>query len=102
MEISRQAMKSFVDRLNAANGGTLEQFWYFNGKGYGDDFTYHPLGGAVYGLASDTTGRLKGYSNLYCLDGAAMPGFSCCANPALTIAALAERNMEKILAEDFS
>jgi choline dehydrogenase-like flavoprotein len=31
-----------------------------------------------------------------------MPGFSCCANPALTIAALAERAMEKILQEDFT
>ena len=101
MEISRQAMKSFVDRLNAANGGTLEQFWYFNKTGYGDDFTYHPLGGAVYGIVSDEYGRLKGYQNLYCLDGSAMPGFSACANPALTIAALAERAMEKIVAEDF-
>ena len=67
----------------------------------GDDFTDHPLGGAVLGLASDEYGRLKGYQNLYCLDGSMMPGFSCCANPALTIAALAERAMEKIIAEDF-
>ena len=101
MEISRRAMKSFVDRLNEANGGVLEQFWYFGGTGYGDDFTYHPLGGAVYNIASDQYGRLKGYKNLYCNDGAAMPGFSACANPALTIAALAERAIEKIIAEDF-
>lgn len=101
MEISRRAMKSFVDRLNAANGGVLEQFWYFGGTGYGDDFTYHPLGGAVYNITSDQYGRLKGYKNLYCNDGSAMPGFSACANPALTIAALAERAMEKIIAEDF-
>ena len=46
--------------------------------------------------------RLKGYEGLYCLDGSMMPGFSCCANPALTIAAIAERNMENIIAEDFS
>lgn len=101
MEISRLAMKSFIDRLNSANGGMLEQFWYFEGKGFGDDFTYHPLGGAVLEKASDQYGRLKGYENLYCLDGSMMPGFSCCANPALTIAALAERAMEKIISEDF-
>ena len=101
MEISRQAMAHFIDQLNAANGGVLDKTWYFDGKGYGDDFTYHPLGGAVLGLASDEYGRLKGHQNLYCLDGSMMPGFSCCANPALTIAALAERAMEKIIAEDF-
>ncbi len=102
MEISRQAMNSFINRLNAANGGVLDRLIYFGGKGFGDDFTYHPLGGAVLGLASDNFGRLKGYQNLYCLDGAMMPGFSCCANPALTIAALAERAMETIVAEDIA
>jgi len=101
MEISRQAMTSFVDRLNAANGGVLEKFFYFNGTGFGDDFTYHPLGGAVLGITSDYYGRLNGYKNLYCLDGSMMPGFSACANPSLTIAALAERAMETIIAEDF-
>lgn len=102
MELSRQAMQHFVDQLNTANGGVLDRTWYFNGKGFGDDFTYHPLGGAVLGLASDEYGRLKGYQHLYCHDGAMMPGFSCCANPALTIAALAERAMETILREDFN
>jgi cholesterol oxidase len=101
MEISRQAMTHFVNQLNTANGGVLDKTWYFGGKGLADDFTYHPLGGAVLGLASDEYGRLKGHQNLYCLDGSMMPGFSCCANPALTIAALAERAMEKIIEEDF-
>lgn len=102
MEISRKAMTEFIDRLNAVNGGVLDKTFYFNKKGLGDDFTYHPLGGAVLGLASDTFGRLKNYTNLYCLDGSMIPGFTSCANPALTIAALAERNMEDILAKDFS
>ena len=102
MEISRQAMTHFVNQLNAANGGVLDKTWYFGGKGLADDFTYHPLGGAVLGKASDEYGRLKGHQNLYCLDGSMMPGFSCCANPALTIAALAERAMEKIIEEDFA
>jgi cholesterol oxidase len=102
MEISRQAMAHFIDKLNSVNGGILDRTFYFNGKGFGDDFTYHPLGGAVLGLASDTYGRLKNYTNLYCLDGSMMPGFSCCANPSLTIAALAERAMENILEQDFA
>lgn len=101
MEISRNAMGHFVDQLNSANGGVLDRLVYFNGKGYGDDFTYHPLGGAVLGLASDQYGRLQNYSNLYCLDGSMMPGFSCCANPAFTIAALSERAMDNILSHDF-
>lgn len=102
MELSRQAMGHFIDQLNAANGGTQDRTWYFGGKGFGDDFTYHPLGGAVLEKASDQYGRLKGYQNLYCLDGSMMPGFSCCANPALTIAALAERALENILQKDFN
>lgn len=100
MEISRKAMGHFVEKLNQYNGGALEREFYFNGTGFGDDFTYHPLGGAVLGQASDHFGRLKGYDRLYCMDGSMIPGFSCCANPALTIAAIAERNMETILAED--
>lgn len=102
MEISRKAMKHFIDQLNAANGGVQDKTWYFNGTGYGDDFTYHPLGGAVLEKASDQYGRLKGHNNLYCLDGSMIPGFSSCANPALTIAALAERAMETILKENFN
>jgi cholesterol oxidase len=101
MELSRKAMGHFVEKLNQVNGGALEREFYFNGTGFGDDFTYHPLGGAVLGLASDHYGRLKGYTNLYCMDGSMIPGFTCCANPALTIAAIAERNMETVLSEDF-
>lgn len=100
MEISRRAKMHFINKLNAANGGVLDTSLYFNGMGLADDFTYHPLGGAVLGLASDHYGRLKGYENLYCLDGSMMPGFSCCANPALTIAGIAERSMEEIIAKD--
>ncbi|MEZ4879622.1 MAG: GMC oxidoreductase [Chitinophagales bacterium] len=99
-QLSIDAMKNFVARLNAANGGEINTLLVKN-NGYTSNFTYHPLGGAVRNLASDAYGRLHGYDNLYCIDGSMMPGFSCCANPALTIAALAERSMEKIIAEDF-
>jgi cholesterol oxidase len=66
-------------------------------------FTGHPLGGAVLGKACDWYGRVKGYKGLYVVDGAMVPGGSTAAtNPAHTIAALAERCMDKIIAEDFA
>ncbi len=38
---------------------------------------------------------------LLAFDGSVLPGSCATANPSLTIAALAERNIETILAEDF-
>ncbi|MFF0636088.1 GMC oxidoreductase [Nocardia sp. NPDC004151] len=60
-------------------------------------FTAHPLGGAVIGRATDEYGRVRGYRNLYVMDGAAVPGSTGTVNPSLTIAALAERNIERII-----
>jgi cholesterol oxidase len=61
------------------------------------DWTAHPLGGAVLGKALDSFGRVKGHPGLYVMDGAAVPGSTGAVNPSLTIAALAERNIEQIL-----
>lgn len=63
--------------------------------------TAHPLGGVVLGKATDNIGRLDNYQGLYVMDGSLIPGNTGCTNPALTIAALAERNIEKILERDF-
>ncbi|WP_062997209.1 GMC oxidoreductase [Nocardia mikamii] len=60
-------------------------------------FTSHPLGGAVIGRATDGYGRVRGYRNLYVMDGAAIPGSTGTVNPSLTISALAERNIEEII-----
>ena len=60
-------------------------------------FTAHPLGGAVIGKASDAYGRVKGYTGLYVMDGAGIPGSTGTVNPSLTITALAERNIEAII-----
>jgi cholesterol oxidase len=65
------------------------------------DFTAHPLGGAVIGRATDMFGRVKGHRGLYVNDGALIPGSTGGANPSLPIAALAERNMARIIAQDF-
>jgi cholesterol oxidase len=57
----------------------------------------HPLGGAVLGKACDLVGRVKGQPHLYVVDGALIEGSTGLANPSLTIAALAERCMDRIL-----
>jgi cholesterol oxidase len=63
-------------------------------------FTAHPLGGAVMGKACDFYGRVLGYSGLYVVDGALIPGSTAACNPALTIAAFAERCLDEILKFD--
>ncbi|AOD21801.1 cholesterol oxidase [Rhodococcus sp. p52] len=62
-------------------------------------FTAHPLGGAVLGEATDGYGRVHGHPGLYVVDGALIPGSTGTANPSLTIAALAERNIARIIAD---
>jgi cholesterol oxidase len=60
----------------------------------------HPLGGAVLGKACDIDGRIKRHPGLYVVDGALIDGSTGLANPSFTIAALAERGMERILSRD--
>ncbi len=93
-----QALMQRIQLLNNTNKGGISTIL---GNPPKDDTCFHPLGGMVLGKACDVYGRVKNYSNLYVIDGAMMPGLSACANPALTIAALAERNVERILTDDF-
>jgi len=65
-----------------------------------DPTTFHPLGGAVIDKVTDRYGRVLGQRGLYVNDGALIPGSTACANPSLTIAALAERNMDQIVRQD--
>ena len=102
-----QAVKAAVDfseRMNAANGGHLSSpaGIPFRPPDLLEDFTYHPLGGMVMGKACDLYGRVHGYSRMYVMDGSLLPGSCATANPSLTIAALAERNIQRLLAEDFA
>ncbi|KQT66194.1 MULTISPECIES: GMC oxidoreductase [unclassified Aureimonas] len=64
----------------------------------GKNWTAHPLGGAVIGKATDGYGRVVGHPGLYVMDGALLPGSAGAVNPSLTISALAERNIENIIA----
>jgi cholesterol oxidase len=62
--------------------------------------TWHPLGGAAMGAVCDLEGRVLGHRGLYVLDGALMPGTTAACNPSMTIAAVAERALDHLVAED--
>ena len=62
--------------------------------------TWHPLGGASMGTVCDLEGRVLGQKGLYVLDGALLPGTAAACNPSMTIAAIAERAMDRIVAND--
>ncbi|MFJ3667789.1 GMC oxidoreductase [Streptomyces sp. NPDC090106] len=92
--------KTIFDKINATEGTIYRTDLFGTYKIWGDHLTYHPLGGAVLNKATDNYGRLRGYAGLYVMDGALIPG-NVTVNPFVTITALAERNIEKIVAEDF-
>lgn len=66
-------------------------------SGFGSGATFHGLGGVVVGQAADAEGRVRGYDNLYVVDGSFAPGAVGLVNPSLTITALAERTMDRFL-----
>lgn len=91
--------KSMFDKINRRNFTVYRRDLFDDNKAFGDDFTYHPLGGCLLGKATDTYGRVKGYEGLYINDGSLIPG-NVGVNPFVTITALAERNIERIINED--
>lgn len=92
--------KTIFDKINAKEGTIYRSDLFGVYKIWGDHLTYHPLGGAVLNKATDNYGRLQGYPGLYVMDGALIPG-NTSVNPFVTITALAERNIEQIIATDF-
>ncbi|GAC69946.1 putative oxidoreductase [Gordonia soli NBRC 108243] len=62
--------------------------------------TWHALGGANMGSVCDLEGRVSGHRGLYVLDGALIPGTTAACNPSMTIAAVAERALDRIVARD--
>ncbi|MGB3623642.1 GMC family oxidoreductase [Ketobacter sp. MCCC 1A13808] len=62
--------------------------------------TWHPLGGACIDVVCDLEGRVKGQKGLYVLDGALMPGTTAACNPSMSIAAIVERAMDRIVQDD--
>ncbi|MCR9104184.1 MAG: GMC family oxidoreductase N-terminal domain-containing protein [Gammaproteobacteria bacterium] len=86
---SALARQASFERLITSNGGAQTPFI--------QDQIWHPLGGAVMNDACDELGQLYGYRNLFVVDGSLLPGSAAGVNPALTVAANAERVMEGIL-----
>ncbi|NBM14882.1 GMC oxidoreductase [Streptomyces sp. GC420] len=95
------AAKSLFDRVNRANATIYRYDLFGANRTFADDFCYHPLGGCVLGEATDDYGRARGHPRLYVTDGALVPG-SIGVNPFVTITALAERNVRRVIAEDLS
>jgi cholesterol oxidase len=93
------AARTIFDKINKKEGTIYRTDLFGTYKIWGDHLTYHPLGGAVLNRATDNYGRLHGHPGLYVMDGSLIPG-NAGVNPFVTITALAERNMERILAED--
>ncbi|MEX7471942.1 GMC oxidoreductase [Mycobacterium adipatum] len=83
------------DRVTGANGVDYRDD-LFEGKVFAPN-TVHPLGGCVRGAATDLFGRVNGHDKLYVNDASLIPGYIGC-NPFMSITALAERNIEAILA----
>ena len=54
----------------------------------------------MLGKACDLAGRVKRCPGLYVVDGSLIEGSTGLANPSFTIAALAERCLDQILATD--
>ncbi|MET3862587.1 cholesterol oxidase [Dietzia sp. 2505] len=62
--------------------------------------TWHALGGAAMNQVCDLDGRVAGQRGLYVIDGALIPGTTAACNPSLTIAAIAERALDRIVRHD--
>lgn len=93
------ATKHLFDEINRRNFTIYRSDLFGDNRKFADDFTYHPLGGCPLGSATDSYGRVKNYNYFYINDGALLPG-NLGVNPFLTIAAMAERNIAQIIAED--
>jgi cholesterol oxidase len=98
-ELFRQLERTAHELADAAEGTA---FYALEAGPLGKFMTVHPLGGCPMGddpatSVVDDAGRVWGYPGLYVLDGSIVPT-SLGVNPSKTIAALAERGMDRMLA----
>lgn len=95
------SMRESVRELAQAAGATA--FFALDAGPLGKFVSVHPLGGCpmsddpAAGVVDDG-GKVHGYDGLYVLDGSIVPA-AIGVNPSKTIAALAERGAERLLAE---
>lgn len=94
------AVKNWCDRVNSNNEGSFTDSLIIQDQ-FSKNVTYHPLGGCVIGQATDDYGRLEGYRNFYINDSTLIPGLVG-GNPAFTVGALAERNIDHIIRNDIA
>lgn len=93
------AMREVADRL--ARGVDAEPFFALDTWPLSGYITVHPLGGCpmaddpAHGVVDDE-GKVYGYDGLYVLDGSIVPT-ALGVNPSKTIAALAERGVERLI-----
>lgn len=90
---SYRAIHERVSKISGGLGALIDTNTIVNS-------TWHPLGGANMGTVCDLDGRVMGQDGLYVLDGALIPGTTGACNPSMTIAAVAERAMDNIVAKD--
>jgi cholesterol oxidase len=94
----RNTMRAIAEEM----GGTLASnvLWHLNAV-----ITVHPVGGcpmgatAAEGVVHPDTGEVHNYPRLHVADGSVLPG-PVGTNPALTIAAVADRFADHILQEE--
>jgi cholesterol oxidase len=95
-----KAMEQATNKVAEAAEAT--PFFALDGGPLGTFITVHPLGGCpmaddpAHGVVDDG-GRVHGYEGLYVLDGSIVPT-ALGVNPSKTIAALAERGVERLAA----
>jgi cholesterol oxidase len=95
------AMEQTAGELAKAAGA--KSFFALDAGPLGKFITVHPLGGCPMSDdpaagVTDDCGRVHGYDGLYVLDGSIVPT-ALGVNPSKTIAALAERGVERLLAD---
>lgn len=95
---SVKSLKAILDPINRQQRTAYRTDLYSGGRVWGDHYTWHPLGGCELGRDTDVFGRVHGAPGLYVNDGSLLPGYAT-VNPFVTITALAERNVEQILAD---
>jgi cholesterol oxidase len=94
------AMHRATDELGAA--AQAEPFFVLGAGPFGKDITVHPLGGCPMSEdpargTVDPYGNVHGHPGLLVSDGSIVPT-ALGVNPSETIAALAERNVERLVA----
>jgi cholesterol oxidase len=105
---SSRASQALFDRMHATTdelaGAAQADAYFALGSGpFGRYITVHPLGGCpmaddpAAGVVDDT-GRVHGHEGLVIADGSVVPT-ALGVNPAKTIAALAERSMDRLVAK---